>query len=228
MPRHGLAPSLTLIPCHRPDLSIGGYLVTNTEHQLPSDVTDLWNTLVQLPLELRRSFFQSGTLWRLALYLGHEFQTASFAFMVAACEALKPSNGRFRDNNVYDVIESLLGKGQADSLRRASVRLRTVRNAQFHRGELLGSEFVKHAMMSSNIRPASLVPIKFRVENGFGCRRRSTTRRADSDSLRMMPTVEGTRSRQACPGAWLARKPARRRIPAASAGRFSPILNFTP
>ena len=81
--------------------------------------------------------------------LGHEYQTARFAYTVGACEALKPPDLRYRDHNVYDVIESLLGKPTADLLKEQWFKPQSVRNAHFHSGEFRGSEFVPHAWMSS-------------------------------------------------------------------------------
>jgi hypothetical protein len=88
-------------------------------------------------------------MWQLALSLGHEFETARFAWMVAACEVLKPPGPQFRDHNIYHVVEALLGKPTADLLQEQWFRPQDVRNAHLHRGEFRGSEFIQHAMMSS-------------------------------------------------------------------------------
>ena len=88
-------------------------------------------------------------MWQLALLLGHEYQTAGFTFMVAACEALKPPAPQFRKHNIYHVAEALLGKPCADTLQQQWFRPQNVRSAHIHRGEFHGSEFVQHAIMSS-------------------------------------------------------------------------------
>jgi hypothetical protein len=88
-------------------------------------------------------------MWQLALSLTHEHETARFAFMVAACEALKPRADVYRDHNIYQVIEALLGKSAVDRLQQRALRPQDVRNAFLHSGELHGSEFLQRAMMSS-------------------------------------------------------------------------------
>ena len=102
-----------------------------------------------LPPDRRRQFLQVGSMWQLALSLDHEYQTAGFAWMVAACEVLKPAAPQFRDHNIYHVVEALLGKPKADLLQEQWFRPQDVRNAHLHRGEFRGSEFLDHAMMSS-------------------------------------------------------------------------------
>jgi hypothetical protein len=88
-------------------------------------------------------------MWHLALSLGYEYQTTAFAWMVVAAEALKPPEPLFRDHNIYDVVEGLLGKRVAAVLRKDGFRPQEVRNAHLHRGEFRGSEFVQHMMMPS-------------------------------------------------------------------------------
>ncbi len=62
---------------------------------------------------------------------------------------MKPAEPQFRDHNVYDVVEELLGKPIADVLRREGIRPQEIRNAHLHRGEFRGSEFAHDFMMSS-------------------------------------------------------------------------------
>jgi hypothetical protein len=77
---------------------------------------DLWQAFAGLSPDRRRQFLRVGSMWQLALSLGHEYQTARFAWMVAACEVLKPADSQFRDNNIYHVVEALLGKPTAELL----------------------------------------------------------------------------------------------------------------
>src|SRR5437870_2969554 len=88
-------------------------------------------------------------MWHLAASLGHEYQTTALAWKVVATEALKPPEPQFRDHNVYNVVEGLLGKPVADVLRRDGIRPQEIRNAHLHRGEFRGSEFAHDFMMSS-------------------------------------------------------------------------------
>jgi hypothetical protein len=69
--------------------------------------------------------------------------------MVAACEALKVNEPLYRNHNVYHVVEALLGKERADMLRWQSFKPQDVRSRHLHAGELIGSEFAQHVMISS-------------------------------------------------------------------------------
>jgi hypothetical protein len=149
MPTSGHAPSMPLMPVRRPDFSLHGIRSEDREEKPPADVVELWQLLAALDTDRRRQFVQVASMWQLALSLGYENQTTSFAWKVVATEALKPSGPHFRNQNVYDVVEGLLGKGVADVLQREGFRPQEVRNAHLHRGEFRGSEFVEHFMMSS-------------------------------------------------------------------------------
>lgn len=149
MPARGQIQSVPLRAVPRPDFSRRGIDGTQTEEHLPEDIIDLWRAFTGLPPDRRQQFLQVGTMWQLALSLGHEYQTARFAWMVAACEVLKPPDSPFRDHNIYHVVEALLGKPVADQLQEQWFRPQDVRNAHLHRGEFRGSEFVQQALMSS-------------------------------------------------------------------------------
>ncbi len=149
MPTKGQNNPVPLKAVDRPDFSLRGIDGTQAEVHLPADIVDLWQSFAGLSPDRHRQFLQVGSMWQLALSLGHEYQTARFAWMVAACEVLKPPDPQFRDHNIYDVVEALLGKSTADLLQEQWFRPQDVRNAHLHRGEFRGSEFVQHAMMSS-------------------------------------------------------------------------------
>ena len=149
MPARGQSQSVPLRAVSRPDFSLRGIDGTQTELHLPEDIFDLWRAFTGLPPNRRQQFLQVGSMWQLALSLGHDYQTARFAWMVAACEVLKPPDPQFRDHNIYHVVEALLGKPVAAQLQEQWFRPQSVRNAHLHRGEFRGSEFVQHAMMSS-------------------------------------------------------------------------------
>lgn len=151
MPTRGQTPTVPLVPIQRPDSSLLGLVVApgNNEQRLPADIIDLWQAWMGLSADRRQQFLRVGSMWQAALSFGHEFQTARFACMVSACEALKPPEHQYRDHNVYHVIESLLGKPTADLLKEQWFQPQSVRNAHFHSGEFRGSEFVPHAWMPS-------------------------------------------------------------------------------
>ncbi len=149
MPTKGQIQPVPLKAIHRPDFSLQGIDGTQTEIHLPEDIVDLWQAFGRLPPDRRQQFLQVGSMWQLALSLGQEYQTARFAWMVAACEVLKPPEPQFKDHNIYHVAEALLGKPTANLLQEQWFRPQGVRNAHLHRGEFRGSEFVQHVMMSS-------------------------------------------------------------------------------
>jgi RND family efflux transporter MFP subunit len=93
--------------------------VQDREEELPADTVALWQTVLGLAPDVRQQFLEVASMWQLSLMLHHEYQTASFAFMVASCEALKPRDRQFRDHNVYHVVEALLGKPAAKRRRSA-------------------------------------------------------------------------------------------------------------
>ena len=148
MPARGQVPPVPLYAVHRTDSPLPGVDGGQTELQLPADVLDLWQAFSQLPLERRRQFLQVGSMWQLALSIGHEYETTRFALMVAACEALKPKGRQFWRHNVDDVVGELLGPS-IGGLLREQLRPQDVRNAHLHSGEFRGDEFVQHMMMSS-------------------------------------------------------------------------------
>lgn len=148
MPVRGEIPPVPLYEVQRPDFALRGVDGSQTELQLPADVLDLWQAFSQLQIERRKQFLQVGSMWQLALSLGHDYETTRFALMVAACEALKPNDRQFRDHNVYEVVEGLLGSSKAEFLRE-QLQAQDVRNAHLHSGEFRGDEFVQHIMMSS-------------------------------------------------------------------------------
>src|SRR5207244_7540489 len=136
--------TMPLMPIHRPDFSLMGIALGsgNNEQRLPADIIDLWQAFTSLPPDRRLQFLQVGSMWQAALSLGHEYQTARFAWTVAACEALKPPEPQYREHNLYQVIDSLLEKPTADLLKEQWFQPHSVRNAHFHSGELRVSQYV--------------------------------------------------------------------------------------
>jgi hypothetical protein len=119
------------------------------EISVPSDTVDLWKHFNALAPDLRRQFLQAAAKWQEAVAHWSNRDTLSVALMVVACEALKPTDGQFRNRNIYDVVEGLLG---ADAVKRLDVgwfRTQRVRNAHLHAGEFLGSEMVRAAINST-------------------------------------------------------------------------------
>ena len=153
MPAPGVCHPVPLRPVTRPDFSRRGIDGSINEQDVPADIIDLWTTYRALTKDQRRDFSQAAAKWQEALLHWGERSTLSFALMVVACEALKPSAPQFKDHNIYHVVEALLGKPHAAHLRESALRPQEVRSAHFHRGEFRGSEFVQAAITSSYYDP---------------------------------------------------------------------------
>lgn len=141
-------------PVSRPDRSLPGTSISEQEYSPPADTVQLWQAFNALSRESREQFVRAGRAWQVALSLSSEHPTASAAFMVVACEALKPVEKRFDRHNIYHVVEALLGKPTADRLRSQRFQPQQMRSRHFHRGELAGSELAPLLMMSTFTDPS--------------------------------------------------------------------------
>jgi len=145
MPAKGAIAPVPLTPVKRPDLE--RHAIQHHEIHLPDDALSLWATFDRLPVPKKRQFLQVGSLWQAALYLREKFETTRFALMVGACEAMKPADSQFKEHNLYDVVEALLGKPSVDKLRQLQPQDR--RSTHLHTGKFHGSEFVDHLLLSN-------------------------------------------------------------------------------
>jgi hypothetical protein len=150
IPARGTASPVPLRTITRPDFAHRGLEEqTRGEAMLPSDIGELWDAYRALSPELRQQFLQAAAKWQEAAMLFSERDTLSVALMVVACEALKPADQRYRDHNIYQVVEALLGLEHARRLDVGWFRAQEVRSSHVHAGEFHGSEFVDAAMHSS-------------------------------------------------------------------------------
>jgi hypothetical protein len=158
MPARGATRDMPLKSVNRPDFSLRGIDGTTNELTLATDVPNLWATFCALAPDHRRDFLQAATKWHEALSQnGPGRSTLSFALMVVACEALKPSGQQFYEHNIYHVVEALLDKASAERLRRQlfhqqlhpETHPQSIRSAHLHRGEFRASEYLLVPMMSS-------------------------------------------------------------------------------
>jgi hypothetical protein len=101
----------------------------------------------------QRQFLQAAAKWQEAMIHWQERPSLSFALMVVACEALKPSDADDRLNGL-DVLEALLGKPVADRLRQDAFQAQRVRSTHLHTGKFHGSELVRAVFMSSYEDPS--------------------------------------------------------------------------
>ena len=125
----------------------------------PSSIVQTLRSYVQLadmraqgqdvPLPPDEQFRRAARAYQLGLSLWRQHRTASLAFRVVACEALKPPGRKYDRWNVYDVVESLLGTKYAAPLRRLAFPPQKARSAHLHRGALFGAEGVQQMMMST-------------------------------------------------------------------------------
>jgi hypothetical protein len=148
MPTKGTLHDVPLEPIQRPDFEPRGIDGSTEELCLPADVVALWEKFEKLPPSKRRQFIEVGSLWQAALSVWAQYETMRFSLMVAACEALKPADSQFREHNIYDVVEALLGQPRVEQLRKLRFKPQDVRSAFLHTGALHGSEFVRHSFAS--------------------------------------------------------------------------------
>jgi hypothetical protein len=98
---------------------------------------------MRLPDAKREHLLRAGNAYLIARSMWPDQRTAYAAFLVVACEALKPTGKRYNSLEIYDVIASLLSPNEAKRLRELSVLhpLR-VRHGHLHRGELAAGELL--------------------------------------------------------------------------------------
>jgi hypothetical protein len=149
MPSRGIVADTPLRPVSRPDFAWRGLEdQTIGEASLPSDVKELWASFQALTPDRRQQFLQAAAKWQEAVTHWAEQDTLSVALLVVACEALKPKGRQFRNTNIYDVVNALLGATFERRLDFGWFRAQAVRNAHLHAGEFVGSELT-HAAMNS-------------------------------------------------------------------------------
>jgi hypothetical protein len=112
------------------------------ERWVPADIEDLWRTFEALPTVKREHFLRAGNAYQIASSMWPDQRTAYGAFLVVACEALKPRGKRYDRMNVYDVIASLVSASEAQRLRELSFHPQKVRSQHVHRGTLSAGELL--------------------------------------------------------------------------------------
>lgn len=104
------------------------------EMTLPSDTAVLWTRLGALSANQQDHWRNAARAFRLGLRLFASERAAAVAIFAAAIEALKPRERAFDSANMYDVIESLLGRAVADNSY-AQHSPQAARSAYVHRAE---------------------------------------------------------------------------------------------
>jgi hypothetical protein len=110
------------------------------EEWVPADIEQLWDSFVRLPSPKREQLLRAGNAYLTAQSMWPDQRTAHAAFLVVACEALKPTGKRHDRMNVYDVVASLVSTGDAQRLRQLSLHPQKVRSEHLHRGKLSAGE----------------------------------------------------------------------------------------
>lgn len=143
MPVAGTFQAAPEYPVVRPDFTLSvNHFIGASELSVPADIRDLWARYRLLATDRRRQFLQAAAKWQEGIAHWPERPTLSFALMVVACEALKPSDRKFEHHNINHVIEALLGAALAARLKTNWFRAQYVRSVHMHLGQFLGSEFL--------------------------------------------------------------------------------------
>ena len=141
-PKRGSARPVERRDVTRPGLGPYGITFDMHEEWIPRDIEELWQRFLTLPPAKREHLLRAGNAYLTAQMMWPDQRTAYAAFLVVACEALKPA-GKIGDRmNVYDVIASLVSPNEAQSLRQLSFHPQKVRSQHLHRGELLAGELL--------------------------------------------------------------------------------------
>jgi hypothetical protein len=126
----------------RPGLGRSGVCPDMHERWVPADIEELWRALTALPTAQREQFLHAANAYLIAGSMWPNQRTAYAAFLVVACEALKPTGKRYDRLNIYDVVASLVSASEAQRLRELSVHPQKVRSQHVHRGKLLAGELL--------------------------------------------------------------------------------------
>ena len=142
-PQRGLAKPIQEVHVVRPGLGPHGITPDVHERWVPSDTEHLWQQFIGLPPARKEQLLHAGNAYSIAQSLWPSQRTAYAAFVVVACEALKPPGRRFEDLNMYDVVASLFSLQEATALRHQyKLHPQKVRSDHVHRGRLEAGELL--------------------------------------------------------------------------------------
>ncbi len=141
-PKRGCAPPVERRDVTRPGL--GPYGITSDMHEewVPGDIEELWQSFMALLPAKRDHLLRAGNAYMIAQLMWPDQRTAFAAFLVVACEALKPTGNTGNRLNVYDVVASLVSPNEAHGLRQLTFQPQQVRSKHLHRGELVAGELL--------------------------------------------------------------------------------------
>jgi hypothetical protein len=141
-PKRGIARPVERRDVTRPGLGPYGIRSDMHEEWIPRDIEELWQRFLTLPPAKRDHLLRAGNAYLTARMMWPDQRTAYAAFLVVACEALKPVGKTGDRMNVYDVVASLVSPSDAQSLRQLAFHPQKVRSKHLHRGELLAGELL--------------------------------------------------------------------------------------
>ncbi len=141
-PKIGCAPPVARREVTRPDLGPRGIRSDMHEIWVPGDIEELWRSFMALPPTKRDHLLRAGNAYSIAQFMWPDQRTAFAAFLVVACETLKPIGKTSDRLNVYDVVASLVSPNEAQGLRQLAFQPQQVRSKHLHRGELVAGELL--------------------------------------------------------------------------------------
>jgi hypothetical protein len=168
MPDKGTVGATSLAPA----ASLRSGVEDESEIVVRDDVASLWRKYRSLPADLRDQFYRAATMWQQATSLPGDFETLAFALMVAACEILLPPGEK---RNLYDVVEGLFGRSEAEGLRKMTATARKawrgsdqkqahdIRSLSLHAGEFFGNEVMRN--LAASYRDPSFTELRFHLED---------------------------------------------------------------
>jgi len=153
-PIRGCPPPVARRDVTRPGFGPYGIWPDMQEQWVPADIEHLWESFLGLPPAKREHLLRAGNAYLIAESMWPDQRTAYAAFLVVACEALKPIGKRYDRMNVYDVIASLVSTNDAERLRELSLHPQRVRSKHVHRGELVAGELLPMLMHNHFMDPS--------------------------------------------------------------------------
>jgi hypothetical protein len=153
-PIHGCVSPVARRDVTRPGLGPYGIWPDMQEQWVPADIEQLWQSFLMLPSAKREHLLRAGNAFLIAASMWPDQRTAYAAFLVVACEALKPAGKRYDSMNVYDVVASLVSPNDAVGLRELSLQPQRIRSKHVHRGELVAGELLPMLMNNYFMDPS--------------------------------------------------------------------------
>ena len=141
-PKVGCIPPAERREVTRPGLGPYGITFDMHEKWVPRDIEQLWRSFMMLLPAKRDHLLRAGNAYLTAQLMWPDQRTAYAAFLVVACEALKPMGKAGDRMNIYDVVASLVSPNEALSLRQLTFQPQQVRSKHLHRGELVAGELL--------------------------------------------------------------------------------------